>query len=191
LQLDVNSAHSIYAAVSMVQSEVGRIDILINNAGITSKKANSIDRLRESLETNVVSSWAVSEAFKPLLLAPPAGFRKEKRIINVTSELGSVTWRNDPNCQHYDVDVSEYRMSKAALNMMTACQLTELQDHGVNVFAFNPGWTATELSGSVDIARQYGAPEPNVPAAGCVQIVAGERDHEVGRMLQVDGIVPW
>ncbi|ETS84853.1 hypothetical protein PFICI_02878 [Pestalotiopsis fici W106-1] len=191
LQIDTTSAPSISSAVSTVESEVGRIDILINNVGIIYEEKDRISNLRTTLETNVVATYAVSEAFNPLLLAQPSQGKKTKRIINVTSDLGSITWRSDSSNYAYSLLYSEYRMSKAALNMMTACQSFELKEHDVKVFAFNPGYTVTELAGPVELRREQGAWEADVPGKACAKIVAGERDHEAGLMVQVEGTVPW
>ncbi|KAI1872282.1 hypothetical protein JX265_001606 [Neoarthrinium moseri] len=190
LQIDTNSADSIASAVSAVKDEVGRVDVLVNNVGIISEEPDRIANLRLCLETNVVSAFAVSEAFKPVLLVQPQS-KKAKRIINVTSDLGSVTWRYDPNSKYYQIPNSEYRISKGAMNMLTACQSFELKEHDVKVFAFNPGYTITELSGPVEVRRQHGAWEADVPAKGCVKVIAGERDNEVGNMVEVEGTVPW
>jgi NAD(P)-dependent dehydrogenase (short-subunit alcohol dehydrogenase family) len=191
LQIDTISDSSISSAVSTVKSDAGRIDILINNVGIIYEEKDRVSNLRTTLETNVVATYAVSEAFKPLLLAQPSSGKKTKRIINVTSDLGSITWRSDPKNYAYNIPNSEYRMSKAAMNMMTACQSWELKEHDVKVFAFNPGYTITELSGPVELRRQQGAWEADVPGKACAKIVAGERDHEAGLMVQVEGTVPW
>lgn len=174
-----------------MKSEVGRIDVLVNNAGIIWEEKDRVTNLRTVLETNVTASYAVSDAFQSLILTQPSGNQKIKRIINVTSDLGSITWRYDPSIQTYTVPNSEYRISKAALNMMTACQSFDLKEHDVKVFAFNPGYTVTELFGPVELRREQGAWDPDVPGKGCARIVAGERDHEVGQMLEVNGTAPW
>jgi NAD(P)-dependent dehydrogenase (short-subunit alcohol dehydrogenase family) len=191
VQLETTSESSIASAVSTIKSEAGRVDVLINNAGIISEEEDRISNLRVTLEVNVTATFAVSEAFKPLLLQQPSGGKKVKRIINVTSDLGSITWRYDPGSKTYAIPNSEYRMSKAAVNMLTACQSFELKEHDVKVFAFNPGYTITELSGPVELRRQQGAWEADVPGKACVKIVAGERDHEIGKMVEVDGTLPW
>ncbi|KAI0125059.1 hypothetical protein BJ170DRAFT_486531 [Xylariales sp. AK1849] len=192
LQLDITSATSIGSAVSTVQADAGRVDVLINNAGIVSKLADRVTRLRDVLETNVVSTLAMSDAFVPLLLTRPAQGNKIKRIINVTSGLGSIAWRGDPTNDYYSLLASEYRVSKAALNMMSVCQLVELKESDVKVFAFDPGYTVTELSGPVELRRQQGAWEAEVPGAYCVKIVAGERDDDSGKMIGLDGdVIPW
>jgi NAD(P)-dependent dehydrogenase (short-subunit alcohol dehydrogenase family) len=191
IQLDTSSANSIASAVSTVKSETGRLDVLVNNAGIVSAEEDRLTNLRVTLEVNVTATFAVSEGFQPLLLAQPSDGKKDKRIINVSSDMGSISWRLDPNSKAYHVPYTQYRISKAALNMMTACQSYELKEHDVKVFAFNPGYTSTELAGTAEIHRQRGAWEADIPGNGCVKIVAGERDHEIGQMLEVNGVVPW
>lgn len=193
LQLDMNSTASIAAAAATVRAEAGRVDVLVNNAAIISEEPDRLANLRTTLETNVVMTFAVSEEFRPLLLAQPEGAseKKTKRIINVSSDLGSINWRLDPSSRTYPVPYGEYRISKAALNMLTAVQTFELKEHDVKVFSFNPGYTVTELSGSVEERRREGAWEADIPGEGCVKIIAGDRDHEVGQMLEVQGTVPW
>lgn len=191
LEIDINSSDSITSAISTIQSEVGRVDVLVNNAGIIYEEKDRVTNLRMTLETNVTSTFALSEGLKPLLLAQVSGGKKDKRIINVSSSLGSVTWRSDPGHINYAIPYTEYRMSKAALNMLTSCQSYELAEHDVKVFAFDPGYTVTELDGPVEERRQQGAWEADVPGKSCAKIVAGERDHEVGQMVAVDGTVPW
>jgi NAD(P)-dependent dehydrogenase (short-subunit alcohol dehydrogenase family) len=191
VQLDGNSSQSITSAVRTIEADAGRIDVLINNAGIAFTGDDRVACLRQILETNLVGAFAVSEAFKPLLLTQAAHAKKDKRIINVSSDLGSITWRSDPSTKTYALPATEYRISKAGMNMMSACQLAELKDLDVKVFAFNPGYTVTELSGPVELRRQHGAWEADVPAIACVEIVEGKRDHEVGKMVEVGGTVPW
>ncbi|KAH8198747.1 hypothetical protein TruAng_007111 [Truncatella angustata] len=191
VQLDTNSAESIDKAVSTVKSEAGRLDVLVNNAGIISGEKDRIANLRITLETNVIATFVVSEAFKKLLIAQAPGSRKEKRIVNVSSDLGSIAWRCDPNSKNYDVPSTQYRMSKAALNMMTACQSYELKEHDIKVLAFNPGYTITELFGPVELRREQGAWEADVPGKSCANIIAGDRDNEIRQMIEVDGVVPW
>lgn len=197
LPLDVTSAASIASAVSTIQSEVGRLDVLINNAGIVSTAADTVSRLRETLEANLIAPYALTDACKGLLLSQPADDKsksKSKRIINITSDLGSIAKRTDPTDPLYNSPFPEYRVSKAALNMMTACRNVELAKQGVKVFAFNPGFTITALTGEeqVEMRREEGAREPRVVGEACVRVVQGERDGELGRLLDVEGgALPW
>jgi NAD(P)-dependent dehydrogenase (short-subunit alcohol dehydrogenase family) len=157
VQLDGASSESIAAAASTVQAEAGRVDVLINNAGIAISKPDPVACLRETLETNLVGAFALSKALQPLLAAQTAtATPKDKRIVNVTSDLGSITWRSDPSATHYQIPATEYRISKAAMNMMTACQVADLKGLDIKAFSFNPGYTVTELSGPVELRRQNG-----------------------------------
>ncbi|KAL1968625.1 hypothetical protein VTN77DRAFT_1451 [Rasamsonia byssochlamydoides] len=192
LYLDVTSADSIAAAVSKVESETGRVDNLINNVGIVSTASDSISRLRETLEVNLVAPYAVTEAFRALLLVQPAsGDDKEKLLIHVTSDLGSIGMRTDPSNKLYNSPFPEYRISKAAINMMAACHQHELLNSGAKVFAFNPGYAATDLTGDAEARRRRGARDPKVVGEACVKIVEGRRDGDVGLLLDVEGVLPW
>lgn len=133
--LDVTSPDSIAAAVSKIQSETGRVDILINSVGIVSTASDPVIRLRETLEVNLVAPFAVTETFRALFLAQPVGGdEKEKRLIHVTSDLGSIGMRTDASSKVYDSPFREYRISKAGLNVRTACHQYETLKSGVNVF---------------------------------------------------------
>ena len=84
-------------------------------------------------------------------------------------------------------------MSKAALNMMAACHQAEMVEAGANVFAFNPGFSVTALTGEeqVEMRRQRGASDPKVCGEACVGIVEGRRDGEANRLVDVEGVLSW
>lgn len=122
MAVDVASDDSVAALVRRVTAEVGRLDVLINNAAV---------------ETNLFGAWRMAQAFLPLLTASPNG-----RLVNVASGAGS----------HGDLDfglttnggaTASYGISKAALNALTAKFAAELDGTGVLVNAVCPGLTAT------------------------------------------------
>jgi NAD(P)-dependent dehydrogenase (short-subunit alcohol dehydrogenase family) len=149
VHLDVTDEASVAAAAKLVEAEYGALDILVNNAGIargdgTGKPSQTtVATLREVYETNVFGVVAVTNALLPLLLAAPAG-----RIVNVSSELGSITAVTDPGGPMAAMASVPYPSSKTALNMVTVMYAKELRDTPVKVNAANPGYCATDLNGS-------------------------------------------
>jgi NAD(P)-dependent dehydrogenase (short-subunit alcohol dehydrogenase family) len=181
LELDVTSDESIEAAVKKLEVDFGRIDILINNAGIAHKRPFPTRAdLRAIFETNVFGPTMLSYALVSLLKASRA-----PKIINVTSELGSISERSDPSGKSYHVPSNDYRMSKAAFNMLTAIQNKEFKEFGCKVWAFCPGFVVTNLTGEDD--RQWrtdmGGETSETSAQGILEIVEGKRDAEVGTFI--------
>ena len=98
--------------------------------------------MREVYETNVFGVIIVTNAMLPLLRRAPAA-----RIVNVSSEVGSITSMTDPASPLAQMPASlAYPSSKSALNMITALYAKELRDTPVKVNAANPGYTATDLN---------------------------------------------
>ncbi|SEM27233.1 NAD(P)-dependent dehydrogenase, short-chain alcohol dehydrogenase family [Pseudoxanthomonas sp. GM95] len=146
LALDVTDARALQAATDTVQQGSGKLDVLINNAGIAldvepPSKA-TLESLRGTFETNVFGPVLVTQAMLPLLRAGTL-----KRIVNVSSELGSATLHGDPNFKYAFVNGLSYCSSKSALNAFTVLLSKELYAEGFAVNAVNPGYTATDLNG--------------------------------------------
>jgi NAD(P)-dependent dehydrogenase (short-subunit alcohol dehydrogenase family) len=144
--LDVTDAKSAQEAAGWIDREYGRLDILVNNAGIAvgggAPSQTDLDALREVYETNVFGVIMVTNAMLPLLRRAPAA-----RIVNVSSEVGSITATTDPGSPLGQMPASlAYPSSKSALNMVTAMYAKELRDTLVKVNAANPGYTATDLN---------------------------------------------
>jgi len=148
LEIDVNESASIDKAVAQVERDFGRLDILINNAGVLvddyGKKVSeqSLDTWRATFETNVFGLVATTQAFLPLLRKSDAG-----RIVNVSSILGSITYHATPGSPVYDFKVPAYNVSKAAVNAYTVQLAYELKDSKIKVNAAHPGWVKTNLGG--------------------------------------------
>ncbi|KAM0253994.1 hypothetical protein ACHAQJ_007007 [Trichoderma viride] len=192
LELDVSSPESIAKAVATVKTEAGRLDVLVNNAGVIDESADAVTRLRNTLEINTIAPFVVANAFKPLITIQPDTEVKEKRIIYVSSGLGSIAARMDPENRLYTTPLPEYRMSKSAINMLAACDAYELKDHGVKVFAYDPEFVATSLSWSPEERRKMGALEPSVSGENCRDIIEGKRDDETSKLVSINGAVwPW
>lgn len=146
--LEVTDAESIRRAVEQVEAEWGGLDILINNAGIVLADGSrslpsetTLPVMREIYETNVFAVVAVTNAFLPLLRKAPAA-----RIVNVSSEVGSIASMTDPESPLWILTSIGYPSSKTALNMITAMYAKELLDTPIKVNAANPGYCATDFN---------------------------------------------
>jgi NAD(P)-dependent dehydrogenase (short-subunit alcohol dehydrogenase family) len=149
VQLDVTDEKSVARAAEWVEAEFGRLDVLVNNAGITRREGGgppsqtTLAALRAVYETNVFGVVAVTNAMLPLLRRAPAA-----RIVNLSSELGSITSMTAPGSPMAGMASIPYPSSKTALNMVTAMYATELRDTPIKVNAANPGYCATDLNGN-------------------------------------------
>lgn len=157
LQLDVTNQDSIFAAAERIRSDLGRLDVLVNNAGISHvgqpgrnleeigksgrPSVVSLDEVRAVFETNVFGVIAVTQAMLPLLREAPAA-----RIVNVSSGSGSLTLNADPTNPHREMFGAVYSPSKTALNAITLAFAIELESTGIKVNAVCPGFTATDLN---------------------------------------------
>jgi NAD(P)-dependent dehydrogenase (short-subunit alcohol dehydrogenase family) len=138
VELDVTDAKSARRAAEWADARYGRLDVLVNNAGIAVR-----DAMRQAFETNVLGVITVTNALLPLLRRGA-----HARIVNVSSEIGSVTFMSDRSSQAWQMPASiPYPASKSALNMVTAMYAKELAGTPIKVNAANPGYCATDLNG--------------------------------------------
>ena len=146
--LDVTDEESVTQAAEWIDGEYGLLDILVNNAGIARGDGTGLPSqttfatLRAVYETNVFGVVAVTNAMLPLLRRAPAA-----RIVNVSSEVGSITSMTDPGGPMAAMASVPYPSSKTALNMVTAMYAKELSGTPIKVNAANPGYCATDLNG--------------------------------------------
>jgi NAD(P)-dependent dehydrogenase (short-subunit alcohol dehydrogenase family) len=137
IRLDVTDQTTIDAARDRIESEVGRLDVLVNNAGIYGDPVGAADydleRAHEVLEVNTFGPWRLIEAFLPLLRKSDA-----PRIVNVSSGAGQLSDMNGGR--------AAYRLSKAALNALTRTLASE--ERWVKVNTMCPGWVRTDMGGS-------------------------------------------
>jgi NAD(P)-dependent dehydrogenase (short-subunit alcohol dehydrogenase family) len=157
IQLDVTDAASIAAARDRIRAEFGRLDLLVNNAGISNTRRGdvsiedyaktsqastaSLDEIRAVWETNVFGVVAVYQAMLPLLRES-----LDARIVNVSSGVGSLTTNADPNYPYHSMYGPIYPASKAALNAMTLAMMVELEATDIKINLVSPGFTSTNLN---------------------------------------------
>ncbi|KAI1146799.1 putative short chain dehydrogenase/reductase [Nemania diffusa] len=192
IQIDICDQKSIEAAKERIETEFGKLDVLINNAGIiVYQKVDTITSLRQSFETNVFGPLVVTETLESLL-------RKSAKpyVVYVSSEQGSVSLRLDPDYKFREIRGDHYRMSKAALNMLAGCHRYNFAEWGCKVLAFNPGWCISNLTGEKgrEMRIKLGARDPKDPAMALVDVVLGKRDADIEKNGMVDldgGVLPW
>lgn len=158
IQLDVTNQTSIDTAADRVRRELGRLDVLVNNAGIAHAgkqerplaeivktgraSVASLDEVRAVFETNVFGVIAVTQAMLPLLREAPVG-----RIVNVSSGRASLTLASDPSeSRRREMFGVTYASSKAALNAVTVAFALDLEASGIKVNAAAPGFTVTAMN---------------------------------------------
>jgi NAD(P)-dependent dehydrogenase (short-subunit alcohol dehydrogenase family) len=198
VQLDQNDDNSISAAAKKIEQDYGRLDVLVNNAGVcpenNTQEWTTRDTLRATFETNVYGPMILTEALIPLLKAS-----KNAMIINVTSGLGSITGMDadmdpsNPLKMYQSAKVPGYRMSKAALNMLTVYQNLHLREFGIKTWAYCPGFVTTDLQNDrADREALSWCESSETSAQGILDIVRGERDGEVGGFVtKRGGAYPW
>jgi NAD(P)-dependent dehydrogenase (short-subunit alcohol dehydrogenase family) len=181
VQLDVTSDDSVAAAVKVVTDETGHLDVLVNNAGITTSTAPAevnADDLERVYATNVLGPVRVLQAFLPLLRAGT-----DPLVVNVSSTLGSLRRTADPEAFESQFPTPAYASSKAALNMLTYQFAVLLPD--IRIVAVSPGYTATDLNG------HRGTETPDDGVRAIVRAINGEIDVPTGALADTSGAIPW
>ncbi|MCI4064528.1 SDR family NAD(P)-dependent oxidoreductase [Micromonospora sp. R77] len=191
--LDVTDEASAAAVAELVEQEYGHLDVLVNNAGILRADGTALPSettlatLREVFETNVFGVVAVTNALLPLLRRAPAA-----RIVNVSSEVGSIAVMTDPAGALFALTSVPYPTSKTALNMVTAMYAKELRDTRIKVNAANPGYCATDFNGNSGFRTAEQGAEVSVhlatlPADGPSGLLWGFQMDAGGGY----GVLPW
>lgn len=180
--IDVTDDASVEAAAKDVEQRFGRLDVLVNNAGVAGARVEALDAtaddVRAVLETNVLGPVRVTRAFLPLLRRSAA-----PRIVNVSSGLGSLAVTTDPARFESTVVNLPYPASKSALNMLTTQYAKALPGFRVN--AVDPGYTATDLNGN------SGPQTVQEGTDAIVELAQVAPDGPTGGFFDRSGTVPW
>jgi NAD(P)-dependent dehydrogenase (short-subunit alcohol dehydrogenase family) len=138
VQLDVTDQATVDSARERIESDPGRLDALVNNAGIfgdpTGVEEYDLDQAREVLETNTFGPWRLIQAFLPLLRRSD-----HPRIVNMSSGAGQLS--------DMDGGRAAYRVSKTGLNALTRALAADERGSGVLVNTMCPGWVRTDMGG--------------------------------------------
>lgn len=141
LQLDVTDLESIDRSIASVEEQFGRLDVLVNSAGVigggwsTSALDVDLEEVREVLDTNLFGAWRLTQAALPLMRRNGYG-----RVVNISSGMGQLADMGGHS--------PAYRVSKTGLNALTRMLTAELQDENVLVNSVCPGWVRTDMGGS-------------------------------------------
>lgn len=195
LQLDVTDQHSITAAAEHIEQEYGRLDVLINNAGISHAGRSDgnfpesvqsglltvapMEDIRVVFETNVFGVIALTQAMLPLLHQSPAG-----RIVNIGSSGGSLTWNSNLDNPHRAM-FGTYSSSKSALHAITLAFAFALESTPIKVNIACPGFTSTALNNFA------GTRSVEEGAREAVRLAMIGPDGPTGTFSDENGTVAW
>jgi len=138
-ELDVASEESIHDCMDWIRRDLSRLDVLVNNAGIMVEEGDpeperEIQIIRDTIQTNVYGPLLLSRLATPIMKS-----RRYGRIVNLSSSMGSLAEMGS--------GYIAYRMSKAAINVVTRVVAAETQGMGILVNSVDPGWVQTEMGG--------------------------------------------
>jgi NAD(P)-dependent dehydrogenase (short-subunit alcohol dehydrogenase family) len=194
IPLDVTDDGSVAAAAKQIEQEYGHLDILVNNAGIARADGDeraldpstwvpsgqSLAAIRAVFDVNVFGIIAVTNAMLPLLRLAEAA-----RIVNVTSEVGSLALTLDQASPYWSLISLGYPVSKTAANMVTVEYAKELWDTPIKVNAVCPGYTATDLNG------HSGFKTPEEGAKAAIRLALIGPDGPTAGFFNEAGALPW
>jgi NAD(P)-dependent dehydrogenase (short-subunit alcohol dehydrogenase family) len=188
IKFDVTDTADYKAAYDYFDKHYGRLDILINNAGISlddfmgGNKTSSThaDTLRKTFDTNFFAVVALTQTLLPLLRKAPAG-----RIVNLSSILGSNTLHATPGSPIYEAKAFGYDASKAALNSFTIHLAHELKGTKIKVNSAHPGWVKTDMGGE---AAPMELPDG---ARTSVRLATLPEDGPNGGYFHMNDALPW
>lgn len=184
VRLEVTSPDDIAALVSYLETTFGKLDVLVNNAGISMEwdgKLTDAGKVRRTLEVNLVAPYAITEALVPLLSRSD-----DARVINQSSMLGSIGNAESAWEQVATFMAVGYSTSKAGLNMLTLMQSKTLASKGIAVAASHPGWVKT------DLGTQAAPMEVDEGARTVVDLVTVARNRfPHGQLMHKGERMPW
>jgi NAD(P)-dependent dehydrogenase (short-subunit alcohol dehydrogenase family) len=181
IEIDVTNIDSIRSAKQELQAKTHKLDVLINNAGISgglvpqNMSTFGIENLRKVFETNFFGAVQTTQQFIDLLKRSD-----EPRIVNVSSGLGSLAFSNK-----HDLAFYAYGCSKTALNAFTVSLAKELRDTNFKINSVEPGYTATNLN-------QYQGTQTVEEAVGIiVKYATIGSDAPTGKFFWKEGEFAW
>ena len=188
LHFDITKAADYKDAYRYFDKNYGRLDILINNAGISRENfqggnktsVTSAEVLHETFDTNFFGAVQLTQTLLPLIRKSPAG-----RIVNLSSILGSLTLHADAQSPIYNAKSFAYDASKSALNAFTMHLAHELRDTNIKVNSAHPGWVKTDMgteAAPMDIADG---------AKTSVRLATLPDDGPTGSYVHLDQTLPW
>lgn len=176
IELDVTDPASVAVAGARVDADPGRLDVLVNNAGVYGDPDRAAEYdlglAHEVLEVNTFGPWRLIQAFLPLLRESPS-----PRIVNVSSGAGQLAEMSG--------GYAAYRLSKAALNALTRTLAADEAGSAIRVNAVCPGWVRTDMGGP-------GAPRSVAEGADtAVWLATRSDDGPTGGFFRDRKPIPW
>ena len=184
VEIDVTNINSIKQAKEELEIKIEALDVLINNAGIAGEQpqnisAGEIENLRKVFETNFFGAVQTTQQFISMLKKS-----NQPVIVNVSSELGSLTMHNsstrNPNWKNFDA----YSCSKTALNAFTVILANEFRSTNFKINGVSPGYTATDLN------QHKGIQTVEQGAKSIVKYATLDSDGTTGKFFKEEEI-PW
>lgn len=189
IKLDVDDPKTHESAAKFVDATYGKLDILINNAGIFLNEFDngspipasktSSDVFRKTFDTNFFNTVELTQRFLPLVKKSDAG-----RIVFLSSGLGSLGLHSDPNSEIFNYKVPAYNISKTALNGYAVHLAHELRDTPIKVNAAHPGSVVTDMNANGQIPVEEGAKTS-------VALATLPADGYTGRFVYLGQELPW
>ena len=162
LKLDMGEISSIELAVENLKKEISCLDVLVNNAGTFEEDWGTLPSeldftdLKRTFDVNFFGPYRLTQLLLPLIKNSPRG-----RIVNISSDMGSLEGINDPNSLVYEVMGPAYQASKVSINSITALFAKELRDTNCKVNSASPGWCQTDMgTDSAPLTVEEGAATP-------------------------------
>jgi NAD(P)-dependent dehydrogenase (short-subunit alcohol dehydrogenase family) len=188
IRFDVTQPADYTAVYDYFDKKYGRLDILINNAGVSLEdfmggnktSTTSAEILHQTFDTNFFGVIQITQTLLPLLRKSPAG-----RIVNLSSILGSNTLHATPGSPIYEAKAFAYDASKAALNSFTVHLAHELKGTAIKVNSAHPGWVKTDMG--TDAAPM------EIPdgAKTSVRLATLPDDGPTGGYFHMNDALPW
>jgi len=188
VRFDITQAADYKEVYRFLDQKYGKLDILINNAGVSKEdflsgnktSSTSAEVLHDTFDTNFFGAVQLTQVLLPLIKKSPAG-----RIVNLSSILGSLSLHADPKSPIYDAKAFAYDASKAALNSFTVHLAHELRDTKIKVNSAHPGWVKTDMGGDQ-------APMDIVTGAQTsVALATLPDDGPTGSYIHLGKTLPW
>jgi len=188
--IDVDNTATHAAAAKTVEEKYGKLDILINNAGIflaeefdngvpVPASKTTQETFRKTFDTNFFNTIDVTQALLPLVKKSDAG-----RIVFLSSGLGSLGLHSDPTSEIYNYKVPAYNISKTALNGYVVHLAHELKDTNIKVNTAHPGSVVTDMNANGQIPVEEGAKTS-------VDLATLPADGYSGKFIHLGQELPW
>ncbi|KAH0843127.1 HAT1-interacting factor 1 [Fonsecaea monophora] len=202
IQIDIEDDNSINSAFDNVENTHGHIDCLVNNAGIALDQAFLAGKISQreawdkAYSVNVTSTHVMTYKFAPLLIKSSdprlifigSGTASLARQVALKSPIDHSPPKGWPKPI---IGQCAYRTSKTALTMVMREWARILKEDGVRVFACSPGMLATNLGGSPEQLKAYGALDPSIGGGFVKDVIEGKRDADAGKAIDKTGVQDW